>query len=80
MPFEPCFNLDKTNEASFRGSVSGLGFAYCDFTRRGTPAAGVRTTWRLRSNHPVSLEPSTTASTSKPAATSAPSATAQATE
>ena len=34
MPFEPCFNLDKTGERSFRGSVSGLGFAYCDFTRR----------------------------------------------
>jgi hypothetical protein len=32
--FEPCFNLEKTDEYSFRGSVSGLGFAYCDFTRR----------------------------------------------
>ena len=31
--FEPCFNLDKTSEASFRGSISGLSFAYCDFTR-----------------------------------------------
>jgi hypothetical protein len=34
MLFEPCFNLDKTGERSFRGSVAGLGFAYCDFTRR----------------------------------------------
>jgi hypothetical protein len=33
MPFEPCFNLDRTDFNSFRGSVSGLGFAYCDFTR-----------------------------------------------
>jgi len=33
--FEPCFNVDKTSEVSFRGSISGLGFAYCDFTRRG---------------------------------------------
>jgi hypothetical protein len=33
MLFEPCFNVDKTSEASFRGSISGLGFAYCDFTR-----------------------------------------------
>jgi hypothetical protein len=32
--FEPCFNLEKTDEYSFRGSVSGLGFAYCNFTRR----------------------------------------------
>ena len=35
MPFQPCFNLQKTSDKSFRGSVSGLGFAYCDFTRRG---------------------------------------------
>ncbi len=34
LPFEPCFNLDKTGAHSFRGSVSGLGFAYCDFNRR----------------------------------------------
>src|ERR1043165_1994055 len=35
MPFEPCFNLDKTSEVSFRGSVSGMGFAYCDFRSQG---------------------------------------------
>jgi hypothetical protein len=35
LPFEPCFDLDKTSSHSFRGSLSGLGFAYCDFTRRG---------------------------------------------
>lgn len=31
LPFQPCFNLQKTDQASFRGSISGLGFAYCDF-------------------------------------------------
>ena len=36
VPFQPCFNLDKTDQASFRGSIAGLGFAYCDFTRRNT--------------------------------------------
>jgi hypothetical protein len=34
LPFEPCFNVDRTSQVSFRGSVSGLGFAYCNFTRR----------------------------------------------
>jgi hypothetical protein len=34
MPFQPCFNLQKTDNVSFRGSVSGLGFAYCDFNRK----------------------------------------------
>ena len=33
--FEPCFNLDKKDEVSFRGSVSGMGFAYCDFHNQG---------------------------------------------
>jgi hypothetical protein len=34
LPFQPCFNLQKIDQASFRGSVSGLGFAYCDFNRK----------------------------------------------
>ena len=47
--FEPCFDLVKVDDYSFRGSVSGLGFAYCNFTRRArtdfirtssSPAAG----------------------------------------
>lgn len=37
IPFEPCFNLDKTAQNSFRGSVQGLNFAYCDFTRHVQP-------------------------------------------
>jgi hypothetical protein len=37
LPFEPCFNLIKTSHNSFRGSVSGMGFAYCDFVRRDRP-------------------------------------------
>jgi hypothetical protein len=35
LPFEPCFNLDKKDDKSFRGSVSGMGFAYCDFHHQG---------------------------------------------
>src|SRR4030088_1564492 len=35
VPFEPCFNLDKKDERNFRGSVSGMGFAYCDFRHQG---------------------------------------------
>ena len=35
LPFQPCFNLEKTSDASFRGSVQGMGFAYCDFRRHG---------------------------------------------
>src|SRR5436190_4917281 len=60
VPFEPCFNLNKTNEQSFRGSVSGLGFAYCDFTRRSGPGP-VRTSWRARPSQPLPLESATVA-------------------
>lgn len=35
IPFEPCFNIEKNDERSFRGSVSGMGFAYCDFRHQG---------------------------------------------
>jgi hypothetical protein len=39
MPIEPCFNLEKVDEFTFRGSISGLGFASCEFTRRQVRAA-----------------------------------------
>jgi hypothetical protein len=31
LPIEPCFRVQKIDYKSFRGSVSGFGFAYCDF-------------------------------------------------
>ena len=34
IPFEPCFNLVKTDTNTFRGSVRGMNFAYCTFTKR----------------------------------------------
>jgi len=35
MPFTPCFRVEKIDYRSFRGSLSGLGFAYCDFRHQG---------------------------------------------
>ena len=34
MMFSPCFTVNQIDSRSFRGSISGLGFAYCDFVRR----------------------------------------------
>lgn len=34
LPISPCFNLEQVDNESFRGSIMGLGFAYCEFTRR----------------------------------------------
>ena len=31
---DPCFRVQKLNHHSFRGSLVGLGFAYCDFHQR----------------------------------------------
>jgi hypothetical protein len=54
MPYEPCFDLDRTGDQSFRGSVSGFGLAYCDFTRR-LSVAGIGSRAR-RPSGPLSLE------------------------
>jgi hypothetical protein len=53
IPFEPCFNLDKKDDRSFRGSVSGMGFAYCDFRHQGaTQMLMARAVARPRSLRP----------------------------
>jgi hypothetical protein len=57
LPFQPCFNLERTDADSFRGSISGLGFAYCDFVRH----QGRTNIARRMSNehsHPLALRPS----------------------
>lgn len=59
LPFEPCFNLEKTGNDSFTGSISGLGFASCTFKRRqGRPRVAQS---QPRKEAPVSLRPSLTA-------------------
>jgi hypothetical protein len=53
LPFEPCFDVDRTGEQSFHGSLSGMSWAFCDFAR----------TWSVTSNRlrqqsePLSLNP-----------------------
>ena len=59
LPIRPCFNLERTSGESFRGSIAGLGFAYCNFTRRHEERAEV-----AQSSHrggPLALRPSLTA-------------------
>jgi hypothetical protein len=59
LPVEPCFNLQRINDNSFRGSISGLGFAYCEFTRHhGRPSVAHASN---NSNQPLGLRPSVTA-------------------
>jgi hypothetical protein len=36
---DPCFKVQKIDYHSFRGSIAGLGFAYCDFQQRNPRAA-----------------------------------------
>jgi hypothetical protein len=37
LPITPCFRVQKIDYASFRGSVAGLDFAYCDFHQQQNP-------------------------------------------
>jgi hypothetical protein len=60
LPMEPCFNLERTSETSFRGSVAGLGFAYCEFTRNPSRAHSIRSAHNGR-HSPLGLRPSLTA-------------------
>ena len=53
--FEPCFDLVKVDEYSFRGNVTGLSFAYCSFTRR------ARTDFIRTSSAPPKVGSATTA-------------------
>lgn len=59
LPIQPCFNLERTGDATFRGSISGLGFAYCEFTRHNGRATVARNAHNSRNTHePLGLRPS----------------------
>ncbi len=61
LPIQPCFNLERIDNYSFRGSVSGLSFMSCEFTRpHGHPHHLVRHHKR-RQVTPLALRPSLTA-------------------
>ena len=58
LPMQPCFNLERTSASSFRGSISGLGFAYCDFTRPGGRTTVAHSVQRTQTAQPLGLRPS----------------------
>jgi hypothetical protein len=58
LPLQPCFNLERTSDTGFRGSISGLGFAYCEFTRHGTQTILAHSGHRSNSAEPLGLRPS----------------------
>jgi hypothetical protein len=49
MSFEPCFDLSRIDDQSFRGSVLGMDFAYCDFAHLLSSTA--------QPSDPLSLDP-----------------------
>jgi len=59
LPIDPCFKVQKIDYHSFRGSISGLGFAYCDFHQHNPRAA-------LTRREPVA-PPATAVATTRPA-------------
>jgi len=63
LPMQPCFYLQRTSASSFRGSVSGLGFAYCDFTRQGGRTTVAHSLQRTQAPQPLGLRPTLAADT-----------------
>jgi hypothetical protein len=63
LPMQPCFNLERTSASSFRGSISGLGFAYCDFTRPGGRTTVAHSVQRRQTAQPLGLRPTLAADT-----------------
>jgi hypothetical protein len=58
MPFQPCFNLEQTSAKTFRGSVTGFGFAYCDFTHQGRGRRDVLRSASSEGRRPIALRSS----------------------
>ncbi|OYY21052.1 MAG: hypothetical protein B7Y65_04830 [Azorhizobium sp. 35-67-15] len=52
MTFEPCFEVNKTGAATFRGSLAGVNTMWCEFTRLGadTPQVATRRRHKARDN------------------------------
>ena len=63
LPMQPCFNLLRTSANSFRGSISGLGFAYCDFTRHGRTTVAHTVQRPRAAEQPLGLRPTLAAET-----------------
>jgi hypothetical protein len=64
LPIEPCFRVQKIDYRSFRGSISGLSFAYCDFYQR-NPRSGLAGASVKRDAAPAPTSP-TAVATAKP--------------
>jgi hypothetical protein len=64
LPIEPCFRVQKLDYRSFRGSISGLSFAYCDFYQR-NPRSGLAGASVKRDIAPAPT-PATSVATTRP--------------
>ena len=58
LPVQPCFSLQRISDNSFRGAISGLSFAYCDFNHHN---GRTTVTHSARGAQPLGLRPSLTA-------------------
>jgi hypothetical protein len=56
LPINPCFKVQRLDHRSFRGSISGLSFAYCDFHQH-NPRAQIITRAAARPMPMATLRP-----------------------
>jgi hypothetical protein len=78
MIMQPCFRVEKIDYRRFRGSISGLGFAYCDFYQHNARADMIsrgpepRTRFTSRTAPPAAAQATRTAPVQAAPAQSAP--------
>ena len=58
LPIQPCFNLNRISKNSFRGSIAGLSFAYCEFSYPHTTVADSSQGPLQLAPQPLGLRPS----------------------
>jgi hypothetical protein len=69
LPMQPCFRVQKIDYRSFRGSIAGLAFAYCDFSQHNAraqiisrgPEPRTHITSRIPASAPAQSAPTQTA-------------------
>ena len=68
MILQPCFRVEKIDYRRFRGSIAGLGFAYCDFYKHNARAEMISRGPESRTHITRRMPPSASAHPSGPAA------------
>jgi hypothetical protein len=57
LTYQPCFEVERLNRQEFRGSLLGVRWAFCEFTRGSEGAIATRSVRGAKSSKPLVLTP-----------------------